>query len=318
MLQYRQTARRCSSATSLDPYDFTGHDDLRVEIGLHRPLAGSYEHRRHASWQQQREEVAAVLFDTGSSRGQLLRFLTCGRDAKVWRGRDDPARCRISCSKCRNRWCLPCQRDKGWRIAQSLLERMKLRATRFITLTLAVSKQPLRLQLDRLLKCFKHLRRTTLWTESQRGGIAFVEATFNAATGYWHPHLHVISEGKWIGQGFLSQAWHQVTGDSFITHVAFIKQRREVTSYVTKYLCSGFAADVLDRPVQLREAVASMHGFHTVIRYGSWAKSPTKWRPDPEAWVLVGRWEDLQREFTGDPACPSCLRRRWIAAAYDQ
>jgi hypothetical protein len=37
--------------------------------------------------------------------------------------------------------------------------------------------------------------------------------------GMWHPHLHVIAEGRFLDKHALSAAWHHATGDSFVVDI---------------------------------------------------------------------------------------------------
>jgi hypothetical protein len=47
-----------------------------------------------------------------------------------------------------------------------------------------------------LLKCFKNLRRSVLWTRCVVGGFVACELT-NRGKG-WHPHLHILCDAEWL------------------------------------------------------------------------------------------------------------------------
>jgi hypothetical protein len=120
--------------------------------------------------------------------------------------------------------------------------------------------------------------------------------TYNAETLCFHPHIHIIAEGKYMMDGFLSQAWKKVTGDSYITHIRFVRTTAEAVNYVTKYVTSGVGFDVIDNPAALKECVQTLGGFHSIIRFGTWARGTLKFKPDPEAWRLVGWYESIMKE----------------------
>jgi hypothetical protein len=169
---------------------------------------------------------------------------------------------------------------------------------RFVTLTLRHRRAPLADVLRRLRECFALLRRRKWWAERVRGGVAILEVKLSKH-GLWHPHLHIITEGKFLPQQELAAQWLAVTGDSSVVDVRAIDAgpngshqiSKYVTKYVTKPCCSGVESD----PELLDEFVLAMKGQRQYDRFGTWrkvdldAEDPTS----PNDWETVGGLESL-------------------------
>ena len=116
-----------------------------------------------------------------------------------------------------------------------------------ITLTLRSSLAPLPTQLDLLRQSFRRLRQTLLWRQTQRGGFAIIEVTWNPKLGCWHPHLHVLSEGSFINQRELSKGWKGSSRGSFIVDVRAVKSGTGTAEYLSSYLSkSDFLEAIAD------------------------------------------------------------------------
>src|SRR5258707_21608 len=193
---------------------------------------------RHGHWKARRNAITQHLMTSGTSGFALDRWINCGSEAVIqWS--EQKQKYRIRANYCHCRHCEPCMRAKANKIVGNLRDRLKEKAngrSRFIPLTMKPSSKPLKEQLDRLYKCFKHLRATPLWKESQRGGAATLEVKWNHDTREWHPHLHLIAEGEWLDQNRLSAAWHKETGDSWIVGLRALRDEAETAQYSGKYL----------------------------------------------------------------------------------
>jgi len=144
---------------------------------------------------------------------------------------------------------------------------------RFVTLTLKHQDAPLAVQLDRLIACFRLLRKHPDVGPRLQGGAWFIEVKLSKDKLLWHPHLHVIAAGKFIDYKVLSRAWYQVTGDSFITDIREIKDLRRRAQYVTKYSTKPLHNEVTLDPAKLDEFVVAIKGRRLYQCFGTWSKA---------------------------------------------
>lgn len=171
--------------------------------------------------------------------------------------------------RCRDRLCPLCARLRSRQVAERVAAACKQADDlRFITLTMRSSDEPLRVQLDRLYDCLRRFRRTDEWKQYVVGGVACVEVTWNAKRSQWHPHLHIIADGKFWPKPSLSRAWHAITGDSFIVDIKPVRSRKEAAAYVAKYA---------SKPPQLgswpddvvQDYAAAFHRRRMILTFGS-------------------------------------------------
>lgn len=183
---------------------------------------------------------------------------------------------------------------------------------RMITLSLRSTDLGLRDQLSRLTLCFRRLRQRVLWRDRVKGGLAGIEVTFNQETRRWHPHLHAIVHGLFIGQADLSRAWQDVTGDSFIVDIRMVRHVDKVAGYVAKYATKPLPASLQRDPDRLEEAIVAFAGRRTFIQFGDWARDSFTRRPDSGDWMTLGSLS----EVVHDDSLPSGLARQ-VNAAFD-
>lgn len=227
---------------------------------------------RHSGWAKHRTRVRECLASSGTSTFGLERWDACGSECcvEVDRTRE---KVRVRANYCRSRHCQPCARARAGRIAVNLRQRMAARPRgryRFITLTLRHSDQPLAAQLKRLYACFKKLRTSKIWKSTQRGGVLMCEVKRDASNRNWHPHLHVISEGDYVDQAKLADAWHRVTGDSHVVHITAIPDAAAVVHYVTKYVTKGVPNDVWSNRDTAQEWISASRGLRIAATFGDW------------------------------------------------
>lgn len=133
------------------------------------------------------------------------------------------------------------------------------------------------------------------------GGVCSIEITYSAEYG-WHPHMHVLLLGhdSWEKSQFsdakknrsvafkdtyLSQEWHDITGDSFIVDLTEIEKDPETGSYaggcaeVFKYALKMTDLD-LEKQV---EAFFTLRGNRMVFAFGQFwgVKVPEELTDDP-------------------------------------
>jgi hypothetical protein len=91
-------------------------------------------------------------------------------------------------------------------------------------------------EVDRIIASFRKLRKRTVWNGEK--GIASIEIVKKSEES-WYVHLHILVDSKWMDQKELSDAWKEITGNSFIVYIKRVggDQRsalREVLKYQTK------------------------------------------------------------------------------------
>lgn len=265
---------------------------------------------RHSGWAIARKAVYAALRRTEHSLWRISNFGSCGSNAWVDRSLDDPTKYRVRSDRCHDRFCLPCGQERSRVIAHNVHERLQPRIARFVTLTIRASHEPLGELLDLLYDSFAKLRRTVLWSETQAGGVAFLEVKWCAGTERWHPHLHVLTEGKYIAKQALSNAWRKATNGSFIVDVRKIHNADTAVGYVVKYASKPHDASMLRDPERLDEAVIALKGRRLCLTYGTWRGVKLTEVPEVGTWTPIAPLSRIILQArVGDAAASQILSR---------
>jgi hypothetical protein len=236
---------------------------------------------RHSWWSKKRDAIRRAHEAIAPHSNATQRFNDCGRNCWVMECSTEPGRFRLSCDRCRSRWCDACAQDRRRTVTANLVtklcERYKLanpavpcKHIRFLTLTMKSAATPLKEQLDRLYSCWGRFRHRPQIAACIKGGIAFLELSRNRQTGHWHPHLHVLFEGEFLPHAVASKAWLAVTTDSFIVDVRAIRTVGEACGYVVKYATKAVSANVWADPEALKEAMVALVGKRTFNSFGTW------------------------------------------------
>jgi hypothetical protein len=262
------------------------------------PARPEEEEFRHSAWKAKRAAVMKALQRRAVGQARLDRFACCGSNLTVeWN--QEEQRHRVCGCFCHDRHCEPCGRAKGAIIARNLrakLEGATSNQFRFITLTLRHSTAALKDQINRLMKCFRTLRNSKDWKASQRGGSASLEVKWDPKTDRWHPHLHVIADGAFLGKEQLSAMWHHITTDSFIVDIRLLRDSKEAAHYVAKYAAKGCNAEIWSCPERADEWIDAMHGVRMVGTWGTWRGYRLMQRSEAnEGWTHVGTYIDVLR-----------------------
>lgn len=171
--------------------------------------------------------------------------------------------------RCRDRLCPLCAAQRATEVAQRVLDATSAAdSLRFLTLTVLSTDAPLREQLDALYAWYREMRRTAAWRAHVVGGVATVEVTRNAETGQWHPHLHVLTDGRFWAQADIADLWERVTGSSRIVDIRKVNRRSTVSKYVAKYASKPAKMDAWP-PDAIREYAEAIHRRRMVITTGS-------------------------------------------------
>jgi hypothetical protein len=228
---------------------------------------------RHAGWAANRQRVYDALIATHRSEARINAFATCGCNAVLLESDTLPVTYKISATNCHDRLCVPCGNARAAEIARCLAARTDGKELKFITLTIAGHGKSLSDKLNMLYKGFRSLRQTPLWQSSIHGGAAFLEIKWSDKAHRWHPHFHLICEGRFIPQDKLSTLWHAITQDSFIVDVQAVRDPNEVHKYVTKYASKPLNMSFVCDPSLLQEALTSLHGRRLCFAFGTWYKT---------------------------------------------
>lgn len=246
-------------------YGSPDHDDFAPSL----PNEARF---RHSGWATKRHRIYRALLATGQSCRRVANFADCGNT--LWLHRDG-TELALTCNKCHDRLCDPCQRERQAAVQEGILLRCH-EATgnlRFVTLTLKHSATPLGLQIDRLISSFKLLRRHPDVASAMLGGVWFLEVKLDKAGNLWHPHLHCIIEGTFLHKRELSRAWYQTTGDSYIVDIRQVDDVADRARYVTKYSTKPLHSAVTHDHEKLCEFCTAIKGKRLYQCFGSWSKA---------------------------------------------
>lgn len=292
----------------LEPLETNPQDpDYPFAVGTPAALALDQSFR-HSGWATCRAATTEALQRTSLSFERILAFAGCGMHAWVERSNDSPTTYRVRCDRCHDRWCLPCGQERSRVIAHNVRERLHVQKTRFVTLTLRSDREPLQYLLDHLYASFTRLRRTRLWSNTQQGGVAFCEIKWSAKNERWHPHLHILTEGRYIAKEALSKAWRKATGDSFIVDVRKVSSADRAISYVVKYASKPHDASIWRIPDRLAEAMLAMRGRRLCLTYGTWRGVKLTDVPESGTWTPIAPLADLLLQArAGDPAAAQII-----------
>lgn len=311
-----------SPETSLDPPDLesdsdsfnqTPATDVPLDDQSHDLWPGSEptlsEIWRHSCWRRDRRKVWDAIRRTNQSVSRTMAFCDCGASAFVYRTPEPPHEYFLAGSSCHDRFCVPCARVRGDRLALTILDTLDGRPVRFVTLTLKHAQQPLSDQLDHLYASFRRLRQTALWKKACKGGCAILEITHSDTSNAWHPHFHVLVHGGYVPQALLKAAWLKATGDSSIVDIRMVQSEHHISRYVSKYVSKPFDRSVIDRPSLLDELILGVHKRRMVITFGTWRGIRLTQTAGDHDWELLGSMDDVARQAqAGDAESLRALR----------
>lgn len=259
---------------------------------------------RHSGWAADRARILDGFYDADVSTSRTVAFCQCGTGHWVLRSKAEPERFKVIPNHCHDRMCVPCGGSRQAIIRRNLDRLLTDVPHRFLTLTIRHEHEPLAVLLDRLYRAFRLLRNRRFWKDKVRGGVAFLELTYNADNESWNPHLHCMLEGLYMELQALSTLWLCCTGDSRHVKIKLIRNRPYVIGYITKYATKPLPASVVSQPAALAEAIEALRKRRTVISFGRWKN----WRllddPGDEGWELFATLESVRfQAMCDDPLC---------------
>ena len=194
--------------------------------------------------------------------GSLVGVKKCGECQHIDEGS------LVAVSTCKVRLCTSCQRKRAEvmkRIVDMAMELID--KPRMVTLTVK-NGWNLKERVKHLVESFKRLRRRDFWKDKVRGGLAFMEVTFDEEKG-WHPHFHVMVDSKFMNVFELSSEWNEVTGDSSIVDIRLAWDARELAKYVTKVGDLLKVKDPVKRMEIVRDYMLGMKRVRMMVAFGN-------------------------------------------------
>lgn len=270
-------------------------------------LPSTYHAFRHSGWKHYRERTRRAFKAAFIRPNQTLAFESCGSQATLHQSVTDPNKYQLRSNKCKSRWCIPCAGERGRSMAATLADIVGTKQVRFITLTIRTREESLQESLDHLTKSFARLRHSKLWKQTQTGGAAFTEVKWNPDKQRWHPHIHIVGEGRFIDKKLLSNAWTRASKGSFIVDVRLVHSRPDLCSYITKYVTKPVSGSVYRDDDRLAEAIVAMKGRRICTTYGTWRGTVLHHKPEADEWRYVSTYEQARERAITNPLCRESL-----------
>lgn len=295
--------------SSLEPPETKPETVAQASWAAFSPDAPLAERFRHGGWRRQRQLVYESLKRTRQTVNRIVNFDSCGAFAFVYQAIDNPDLYRLGGSSCRDRFCLPCARDRSRCLATNVLNALNKQPARFVTLTLKQNNQSLDHNLNRLYDSFRKLRAIKFWQRAVVGGCAFLEIRWSETNNAWNIHLHCIVHGRFLDQRKLSSNWYRITGDSYIVDVRFIHDNQHVGRYVTKYASKTFDSTFVNRTTQLDEVLTATKGRRLCLTFGTWRGIKLTEQPNEHEWISLGSFHEVSMNAKrGDEECIRAIR----------
>ncbi len=265
---------------------------------------------RHSGWAHNRALVYSALKRTMQTVSRIVNFASCGTYAYVFQSLKAPYDYRLGGSSCKDRFCVPCAKDRSRVIATNVLDALQNKPVRFLTLTLKTNDGPLSTQIDRLYSCFTALRNRRFWRKRVYGGCAFTEVKWSTASKGWNVHIHCLLHGLYLPKSDIWRAWHKITGDSMIVDIKLVKDEKAIGRYITKYVSKPIDNSFLNRTELFDELLTSMLGRRLCITFGDWRGIKLTASPEPGNWINIGSFHDvLQSAYDGDVEALAAIRQ---------
>jgi len=263
----------------------------------------------HSGWLDVRRRVHSALKASHATAAACSAFATCGWNSWCLASDTEPVQYRVVASWCNSKWCRVCQRRRAMRLAGRLAQLVSPKRTRFITLTLRANEEPLRCQVQRIYQAFRRLRQRVLWKNTQSGGVAFLEVTRGANDTGWHVHLHILATGGFIDKTELSAAWKQITGDSFIVDIRWVRSVRNAIQYVCKYVGKGYSDKLARDERTMITLINHLHNVRTYCVFGDWRAVLAEEPDDTITWKPISPLGSLlRRAYDGDTEAERIVR----------
>lgn len=276
---------------------------------------------RHGGWAAQRHRVRAALVAAAASQSSLAAFDNCGAETSVWYC-DETKEWRLGGCYCHSRHCQPCMKAKATLLQMNLrakIDNDKESKYRFITLTMQHADTDLAAQIRHLYESFKRLRKSATWHTTQSGGAAILEVKWSPETRQWHPHLHIVSAGKYLAQQDLSDAWRIASRGSYIVDIRRLDSAKDAAHYLAKYVTKGTSNDVWQDAEAAKQYVLALKGVRAASTFGTWRGYKLLAKPnDGKVWRRIETLDSLYaRAVAGSAAAANFLVHLYLNKQYD-
>lgn len=251
--------------------------------------------------ERERSDGRAALVIAGEAPAIVAAYDACCNSGMIQYS-PELKRHRVLTNTCKNRLCPRCGRLRRHDYALKLEEAIgpvRPNQWRFFTLTLKSSDVPLADQLDHLQASYRRLRQQTIWKRNVERAKGVIEVTWNDETEMWHPHLHIVAEGRFIAKEKLSFAWEKASQGSIIVDIRALDGTGKAVRYLCKYL--GKTPDLRsarDPLIKLAEFYDAIKGRKMILHSGTWPdiEEPEITEDPAEAsatWQTVGTVAEL-------------------------
>lgn len=287
--------------TYLDPIETTeGRTPSLIPAEL--PTPHGYSSFRHSGWAADRARTYIALKQAEVPPKRLQRFCDCGSRAYVQTAQDEIFHVRVTCNRCRDRWCVSCQNEIICKLRLNIIDKIPNQTVRFLTLTRKHSGRTLREQIDDIYRFWRNFRARKAIKPNLRGGITFLEIKPSEATGQWHVHLHILFTGKYLAKEVISREWHATTGDSFIIDIRKVGDMTKAVGYVAKYAMKLVPAAIRKDATRFLEVIQALEGRRIMQTFGDWTHFGLhKSVPSKLAWITFGEFSAvLEAAHEGD------------------
>lgn len=281
---YRTDRHSPTSVLPLETNNQTTPDFEPDDDGPKRWAQTAAQRRLHARFERERSKIIDALLngDLPLAR-RAARIEGCCSHPSIARKPD--GKLQLVLYACRDRMCPRCQVARGQRASrriESII--LAMNSPRKIELTVKHRVASLEEQTDRLYAALRELRKSKVWRQYVRGGVAVFEITINEKDRTWHPHFHIVYDGDFFPHKQLVAEWHRITTDSTYAFIKPVYNRKAAASYVGTYLSKSIDFTTLTAP-ELREYAQAQHGRRLVLTFGtSHAQNPD---PKPEPHVTA-------------------------------
>lgn len=256
---------------------------------------------RHSGWAPNRDAVYRSFIRTEQTLNRRWNFLECGKHSYVLQSVDEPSQFRIAGSMCHDRFCLPCANTRSHVIAGNVIDHLKNRKARFLTLTLKSTDESLAHLIDKLTHDFARLRTFKKWKQRVDGGVAFIEIKWVPDRERWNVHLHMLVTGSYFPQKLLSHLWYRATGTSIIVDVRFAANNQATTRYIAKYASKPMNAVIFRCEEKLDESILALKGRRLCTTFGNWRDVQLTETLTDDGWNYVDTLQSLlTKAFDGD------------------
>jgi hypothetical protein len=209
--------------------------------------------------------------------------------------------------RCKKLFCPDCAAERATRLGNQtegkIREVMKTIKGRLCFLTLTMKNAAtLDGGLVKLKKNFAKFKRGKDWKAHIKGYFGAFEYTFNPKTNDFHVHLHlIVLRGKFWNQSDISDAWREVTGDSFVVDIREIKNTHKGVKEVCKYPMKP--ADLMKMPDdKFLEVIKMKKGTRMFVSGGCFYNVKLDESDDAADDNVFAQYAEL----TEGDACPFC------------